>query len=172
MTDNSALFQLGMDLDAPGTTRAEDYNNNNVVPFARDDHAADSGEALPADHFIVKDGVACAGTHLIIDLVDADGLADVDLIDAAMRECVSAAGATLLHIHLHPFTPEGVAGVSGVAVLAESHISIHTWPERRYAALDVFMCGDAQPEKCVEVLRRRFNAGEVRVNELLRGSNL
>ncbi|MEE4235183.1 MAG: adenosylmethionine decarboxylase [Anderseniella sp.] len=169
MTDNSALFQLGMDLDAPGTTRAEDYdNNNNVVPFARDEHAGD----LPADHFIVKDGVACAGTHLIIDLVDADGLADVDLIDAAMRECVEEAGATLLHIHLHPFTPEGVAGVSGVAVLAESHISIHTWPERRFAALDVFMCGDAKPEKCVEVLRRRFNAGEVRVNELLRGSNL
>lgn len=120
MTDNSALFQLGMDLDAPGTTRAEDYYNNNVVPFARDDHAAESGEDLPADHFIVKDGVACAGTHLIIDLVDADGLADVDLIDAAMRECVSEAGATLLHIHLHPFTPEGVAGVSGVAVLAEA----------------------------------------------------
>jgi S-adenosylmethionine decarboxylase len=89
-----------------------------------------------------------------------------------MRECVEEAGATLLHIHLHPFTPEGVAGVSGVAVLAESHISIHTWPERRFAALDVFMCGDAKPEKCVEVLRRRFNAGEVRVNELLRGSNL
>jgi S-adenosylmethionine decarboxylase len=171
MTDNSALFQLGMDLDVPGTTREEDYNNN-VVPFARNDHAAGSDEDLPADHFIVKDGVACAGTHLIIDLVDADGLADVDLIDAAMRECVSEAGATLLHIHLHPFTPEGVAGVSGVAVLAESHISIHTWPERRYAALDVFMCGDAKPEKCVEVLRRRFNAGEVRVNELLRGSNL
>jgi len=172
MTDNSALFQLGMDLDVPGTTRAEDYNNNNVVPFARNDQAAESGEDLPADHFIVKNGVACAGTHLIIDLVEADGLADVDLIDAAMRECVEKAGATLLHIHLHPFTPEGVAGVSGVAVLAESHISIHTWPERRFAALDVFMCGDAQPEKCVEVLRRRFNAGEVRVNELLRGSNL
>jgi S-adenosylmethionine decarboxylase len=167
MTENSALFQLGMDLDVPGTTREEDYNNN-VVPFARNDQAED----LPADHFIVKNGVACAGTHLIIDLVDADGLADVDLIDAAMRECVEEAGATLLHIHLHPFTPEGVAGVSGVAVLAESHISIHTWPERRFAALDVFMCGDAQPEKCVEVLRRRFNAGEVRVNELLRGSNL
>ena len=175
MTDNTALFQLGMDLEAPGTTRAEDYNNNtgNVVPFNRDEPVnAGLAEQLPADHFIVRNGVACAGTHLIIDLVDADGLADVDLIDAAMRECVEEAGATLLHIHLHPFTPEGVAGVSGVAVLAESHISIHTWPERRFAALDVFMCGDAQPEKCIEVLRRRFNAGEVRVNELLRGSDL
>jgi S-adenosylmethionine decarboxylase len=168
MTDNSALFQLGMDLEAPGTTREEEFATDNVVPFNREEHE----EQLPADHFIVKNGVACAGTHLIIDLVDADGLSDVDLIDAAMRECVEEAGATLLHIHLHPFAPEGVSGVSGVAVLAESHISIHTWPERRYAALDVFMCGDAQPEKCVEVLRRHFNAGEVRVNELLRGSDL
>ena len=102
MTDNTALFQLGMDLDAPGTTRAEDYNDNtgNVVPFNRDEPViAGSADVLPADHFIVRNGVACAGTHLIIDLVDADGLADVDLIDAAMRECVSEAGATLLDIN-------------------------------------------------------------------------
>ena len=73
MTDNSALFQLGMDLEAPGTTREEEFVTDNVVPFIREEHE----EQLPADHFIVKNGVACAGTHLIIDLVDADGLADV-----------------------------------------------------------------------------------------------
>ena len=163
MTDTSALFQLGMDLDHPGIAHSE--------PFVGNDGTV-NGPALPADHFIVKDGVACAGTHLIIDLVDAEGLADIDLIDAAMRECVDEARATLLHIHLHPFTPEGVSGVSGVAVLAESHISIHTWPERRYAALDVFMCGDAEPEKCVDVLKRHFNPASVRVSEVLRGANL
>ena len=54
------------------------------------------------------------------------------------RECIRAAGATLLHIHLHHFTPNN--GVSGVAVLAESHISVHTWPESGFAAFDVFMC--------------------------------
>ncbi len=165
MTETNALFQLGMDLDAPGTAHEDTQDTtNNVVAFNRD--------AEPADHFIVKNGVACAGTHLIIDLVDAEGLADIDLIDAAMRECVTAAGATLLHIHLHPFTPEGISGVSGVAVLAESHISIHTWPERGYAALDVFMCGDSQPEKCIDVLKKHFRPGEVKVSELLRGSNL
>ena len=58
---------------------------------------------------------------------------------------MEAAGATLLHIHLHHFTPNG--GVSGVAVLAESHISIHSWPEYGYAALDVFMCGDGRSER-------------------------
>jgi S-adenosylmethionine decarboxylase len=165
MTDTNAQFQLGMDLDVPGTAHEDTQaTTNNVVAFNRD--------AEPADHFIVKNGVACAGTHLIIDLVDAEGLADINLIDAAMRECVTEAGATLLHIHLHPFTPEGISGVSGVAVLAESHISIHTWPERGYAALDVFMCGDSQPEKCIDVLKKHFRPGEVKVSELLRGSDL
>ena len=84
-----------------------------------------------------------------------------------MRECVRTAGATLLHIHLHHFTPNG--GVSGVAVLAESHVSIHTWPERGYAALDIFMCGDARPELCVGVLRRAFRPREIRLTEHLRG---
>jgi S-adenosylmethionine decarboxylase len=74
-----------------------------------------------------------------------------------------------LHIHLHHFEPNG--GVSGVAVLAESHISIHSWPERSYAALDIFMCGNAEPDKCVPVLRQAFNPGRVAVSELLRGKS-
>ena len=74
------------------------------------------------DHFAVRNGVPCAGVHLIIDLHGAEGLNDIDLIDATLRRCVAAARATLLHIHLHHFHPNGV---SGVAVLAESHISIH-----------------------------------------------
>jgi len=65
--------------------------------------------------------------HLLIDLYRASRLSDIDHIERTLRECVEAAGATLLHIHLHHFEPNG--GVSGVAVLAESHISIHTWPE-------------------------------------------
>jgi S-adenosylmethionine decarboxylase len=60
-------------------------------------------------------------------------------------------------------------GVSGVAVLAESHISIHTWPERDYAALDIFMCGDTQPEKCIEVLREAFETDQIETTTLLRG---
>jgi S-adenosylmethionine/arginine decarboxylase-like enzyme len=74
--------------------------------------------------------------------------------------------ATLLHIHLHHFHPNGV---SGVAVLAESHISIHTWPDIGYAALDVFMCGKAEPDACIPILRAAFKAQRVAVNELLRG---
>ena len=56
----------------------------------------------------------------------------------------------MLHIHLHRFGKE--QGISGVAVLAESHISVHTWPERDYIAFDIFMCGDTRPEASVEYL--------------------
>jgi S-adenosylmethionine decarboxylase len=120
-----------------------------------------------ADHFIVKNGIRCAGAHLIIDLYDAERLDDIDHIEATMRRCVDEAGATLLHIHLHHFEPNG--GVSGVAVLAESHISIHSWPEVGYAALDVFMCGKASPDACVPVLREAFKPKQIAVSEHLRG---
>ena len=118
------------------------------------------------DHFAIRNGVRCAGVHLIIDLHGAEGLNDIDLIERTLRRCVDAARATLLHIHLHHFQP---TGVSGVAVLAESHISIHTWPDAGYAALDVFMCGNANPDACVPVLREAFQAERVEVNEILRG---
>jgi S-adenosylmethionine decarboxylase len=107
------------------------------------------------------------GRHLILDLWEANGLNNEKVIERALRDSVAAAGAMLLHIHLHRFEPNG--GVSGVAVLAESHISIHSWPERRYAALDVFMCGGCDPEKAVPVLRRAFTPKFIVLSELRRG---
>ena len=92
---------------------------------------------------------------------------DIAHVESVLNDCVEAAGATLLHIHLHHFTPNN--GVSGVAVLAESHISIHSWPETGYAALDVFMCGDADPHRTIDVLRRAFRPGRIEVEEHLRG---
>ena len=154
-----SLFQSGMDLGVRGTTRTEDDQSYDCV-----EDTAGPVEAL--DHFIVRDGQRCAGVHLIIDVHGARRLDDREHIEEAMRRCVVAAGATLLHIHLHRFSPEGV---SGVAVLAESHISVHTWPENGYAAFDVFMCGDAKPEACVPILGEAFDAERVEVRELLRG---
>lgn len=119
------------------------------------------------DHFIVRDGVAYAGTHLIIDLWGASHLDDIPRMEKAFLDCVKECGATLLHIHMHHFTPNG--GVSGVAVLAESHISVHTWPERDYAAFDVFMCGDAKPELAVGILQKAFSPSRIEVGENLRG---
>lgn len=119
------------------------------------------------DHFITRNGIEFAGTHLILDLWQASHLTDLAVMERALRACVDACGATLLHIHLHHFTPSG--GISGVAVLAESHISVHTWPERDYAAFDVFMCGDAKPEMSIPVLKQHFFPGRLEVTEQLRG---
>ena len=129
-----------------------------IVPVSNDDQK---------DHFINKNGLSYAGSHLIIDLWEAEGLADRERIETALIDAVTAAGATLLHIHLHTFEEGG--GISGVAVLAESHISVHTWPEKGYAAFDVFMCGDAEPRKALEVFKRAFNPGRVVVGEHKRG---
>jgi S-adenosylmethionine decarboxylase len=152
----NALLRTGKSSGTPGTARKK--STAVVVP----PDVADARD----DHFVVRNGVRCAGVHLIIDVYDADHLDDIDHIETTLRHCVDAAGATLLHIHLHHFQPNGV---SGVAVLAESHISIHTWPEAGYAALDVFMCGKANPDKCVPVLREAFGAKRIAVSELLRG---
>ena len=154
-----ALFQLGMDSVVLNTAQKEESTTAQPATAVCDDK----------DHFIEKDGVLCAGSHLIVDLFEAERLDDLPYIKKTLIDCVNAAGATLLHIHLHPFEPNG--GISGVAVLAESHISIHSWPERHYAALDIFMCGDAQPERCIDVLKEAFAPGRMDVNELLRGRN-
>lgn len=131
------------------------------------DNARSGGAALPQkDYFVTRHGKRYAGVHLLIDLYGATRLGDAAFIETTMRHCVAAARATLLHIHLHRFEPDGV---SGVAVLAESHISVHTWPENRYAAFDVFMCGDTDPGVCVDILRDAFQAERVTVQELLRG---
>jgi len=165
------LFRLGMDLET-GATHEEDTEEATLAGTRGHLTVVSDRDVLDEsrdDHFIRRDGKVFAGTHLIIEVIRGEGLDDEARIEAAFRECVESCGATLLHIHTHKFTPQGV---SGVAVLAESHISVHTWPEIGYGAFDVFMCGDAQPWNAVEVLRRTFNAGEVRVKELLRGDGV
>jgi len=156
--------------------------NNTLVDTAvvaeNMDHVVDARENWPAhhnhldndqpqDHFVTRDGIEFAGTHLILDLWDANHLDNLERMEQAMRDCVEACGATLLHIHLHHFTPNG--GISGVAVLAESHISVHTWPERNFAAFDIFMCGVAEPEKAMPVLKKAFTPKRMTLVEELRG---
>ncbi|GAB4295600.1 MAG: hypothetical protein Kow0058_13130 [Roseovarius sp.] len=169
------LFQLGSALQ----TGAQEEDTARG-PAAANDHAVTPAAPIrvpPAalldadrdDHFIRRDGAAFAGTHLIIELVRGHGLDDAARIEQAFRDCVDACGATLLHIHTHKFTPQGV---SGVAVLAESHISVHTWPEIGYGAFDVFMCGDAVPHRAVDVLAAAFRPAEIRVRELRRGEGI
>ena len=155
------LFQLGIGLETGA--HAEDHIGRTAAPI---DALCDSGRE---DHFIRRDGRVFAGTHLIIEVVNGYGLDDESRIAQAFRDCVTECGATLLHIHTHKFSPQGV---SGVAVLAESHISVHTWPEIGYGAFDVFMCGDADPWRAVGVLKAAFATADVRVRELFRGEGL
>jgi S-adenosylmethionine decarboxylase len=139
----------------------------NMPSASRAEYSVGGPETEPKDHFILRDGVECAGVHLILDLYGARHLDDLNRMEQAFRDAVVRAGATLLHIHLHHFTPNG--GISGVAVLAESHISVHTWPERNYAAFDVFMCGSAKPELAIEVFKQAFEPERAQVCEYLRG---
>lgn len=135
----------------------------------KSNHCGAPEKSKKKDFLSERNGVRFAGTHLIIDLYDAKRLNDINFIEETLRKCIKAANATLLNIHLHPFEPDGV---SGVAVLAESHISVHTWPENNYAAFDVFMCGDTTPEVCVEIMREAFKPGHISVSEYLRGQDL
>jgi S-adenosylmethionine decarboxylase len=137
-----------------------------VIPAAIAKPAVAS-ESEVKGYFVRADGVEFAGRHLIVDLWDAKNLDSVEVVDRMFREAVEASGATLLDIQLHHFGPN--SGVSGVALLAESHISIHTWPERGYAALDVFMCGSCNPYNAIAAMKRAFEPGQVQIAEQRRG---
>jgi len=119
------------------------------------------------DYFIEEDGQVFAGRHVLVDFWDCDNLDRADVIERAFREAAMAAGATLLDIRLHRFPSSG--GISGVAILAESHISIHTWPERGYAALDIFMCGACDPYRALPALRNALRPARVQTHEQRRG---
>jgi S-adenosylmethionine decarboxylase len=126
-----------------------------------------SSTEVAKDYFVEKDGVKFAGMHLLVDLWGASNLTDPAMIDGALREAAEAAGATILHSHFHHFGPDG--GVSGVLVLAESHISIHTWPERHFAAIDIFMCGACDPYLSLPALRNAFAPTSEQLGEQRRG---
>jgi S-adenosylmethionine decarboxylase len=121
------------------------------------------------DHFVERNGLSFAGGHLLLDLWEAQSLTDVDAVRDALCDAAVSAGATVLHAHLHRF---GGGGVSGIVVLAESHISIHTWPERQFAAIDIFMCGSCDPYRALAVLRHRFNPRRLTLSEHRRGLTL
>lgn len=110
----------------------------------------------------------CRGVHLICELYGARRLTDVPGIEAALTAAAEACGATVLAARLHPFQENG--GVTGVVLLAESHITIHTWPEHHYAAVDVFMCGTCSPTDSLPVLRDAFQPDRVEVQRLVRGT--
>lgn len=121
-------------------------------------------------YYSQRDGAQFAGVHLLVDLHGACRLDDPAHVGAVLVQAAQEAGCTVLHRHFHHFGED--TGVTGVVLLAESHISIHTWPETGYAAVDVFMCGQCDPHKALPALRAGFAVSQMDVREVLRGSLL
>ena len=122
---------------------------------------------IASDHFVVEDGKIFAGHHYLIDMWDCLYLEDENKVKDLLKRAAEEAGASVLKINIHHFG-EG-QGVSGVAILAESHISIHTWPERNFAAFDIFMCGNTNPELSLNFLKKKFKPSKVEIKRLKRG---
>ncbi len=109
------------------------------------------------------------GRHLLLELFDCDpeAINSLDIVKASMVEAAKRAQATIVDVVFHEFNP---FGISGVVVIAESHLAIHTWPEYHYAAVDVFSCGETlQPEVAVDYLVEQLGAARASVVELQRG---
>lgn len=96
------------------------------------------------------------GIHYLLECsgIDTAILTDKDLLEKILHQGATDAGATIVETTIHEFNPHGL---SGVIVIAESHIAIHTWPEHHYAAIDIFTCGDALiAEKIYQSLIQHF----------------
>ena len=107
------------------------------------------------------------GRHLVMELWDCQNLNSPKIVEQALLDIVEALNLTLLSLNVHPFSP---IGVTGVAIVSESHVVIHTWPELGYAAVDVFTCGEQRnPEDAVPVLREHFAPERIQVMEMTRG---
>lgn len=108
------------------------------------------------------------GRHLIAEYYDCrrEILDDASSVRQAMLDAARAIGATVLGENFHQFDPQGV---SGTVVIAESHLSIHTWPENGYVAVDIYTCGGLDPRIGFELLADRLGASSCRVQEIVRG---
>jgi S-adenosylmethionine decarboxylase len=109
------------------------------------------------------------GRHFIVEAskCNPDVLNDIDKIESILVEAARRANATVVTSTFHHFYPQGV---SGVVVVSESHLAIHTWPEKGYAALDIYTCGDnTDPQKAVDYVVTSLGAGEVTQTFMLRG---
>lgn len=112
------------------------------------------------------------GRHVLAEIhgCDFDILNDLKKVEEIMVNAALEAGAEVREFVFHKFSPQGV---SGVVVISESHLAIHTWPELGYAAVDVFTCGDkVDPWDACKFLTEKFNAQQVDAKEVERGASI
>lgn len=124
-------------------------------------------KSITKDHFIVEKNKVYAGKHIILDFWDSSFNNNILTLKKIITNAVKASKATMLHVHLHRFGKQ--QGISGVAVLAESHLSVHTWPERNYIAFDMFMCGDTDPINASEYLVSALKPKKKKITIIKRG---
>lgn len=117
----------------------------------------------------MANGLSQLGKHLLVEFMDCDSnvLNNPERIEQYMKEAAEACGATIVQSCFHLFNP---FGVSGVVVIAESHLAIHTWPEFGYAAIDLFTCGDTcRPEVAYDYLKQKLGSRSAIYTEVARG---
>jgi len=109
------------------------------------------------------------GRHLLVEYLDCDAsiLDDKDMIEKLLIEAAEAAGTTVVASVIKSFEPQGV---SGVVVIEESHLSVHTWPENAYAAVDFFTCGNGDPLKAHNVIYKGLKAQKSEYKLFKRGN--
>jgi S-adenosylmethionine decarboxylase len=107
------------------------------------------------------------GTHLVLELWGCSNLNSMEIVEQALRDIVAAIDVTLLDLRIYPFSPQGV---TGAAIVAESHIMIHTWPEHGYAAIDIFTCGrERDLDGAIDAVREHFTPDRIQAMNMVRG---
>lgn len=112
------------------------------------------------------------GTHLIVECYvddETELLKDTARLETLLKDAASSAGATILYSYFHKF--DQGEGVTGFVALAESHLSVHTWPEFNYMALDVFMCGNCDPQRSVDYIYNQIKMTKIEIRRIMRGAD-
>lgn len=119
------------------------------------------------DHFVQDGSKVRAGMHIILDVWGVENLSNVEYVTNLLNQAAIATGASILDTKVHSFGED--EGVTGIILLAESHISCHTWPERKFAAFDVFTCGACNSSKAIDYLMTQLQPEESQMHTIIRG---
>lgn len=123
---------------------------------------------ITGDHFVIENGIARAGIHILVDIWDAKHIRDTEYVKQSLIEAAEATNATIMDSKFHSFDDDGI---TGVVLLAESHISIHTWPVRNFAAIDIFTCGFCDTKQAIPVLVEKFESKKYSEKMVYRGQS-
>lgn len=119
------------------------------------------------DRFVRDNTLTYAGIHIIIDAWQASNLINTDFVEQVIKQAAEKTGAEIISSKFHSFGEN--EGCTGIILLSESHMSIHTWPEQDYAAIDVFTCGETNPRLSLDVVKEKFETDCLQIQELTRG---